>query len=92
MTGRTGLTIIDAVRDSKLFAPWFRDLNTWAAWFAFLAALFALPMTEQELSIYRERTGRTEPPTTRRRLGSYNSTIRVSAQVPTALAPQPWAE
>jgi hypothetical protein len=65
MTRRANLTIIDAVRDSKLFAPWFRDQSTWAAWFAFLAALFALPMTTGELAIYRERTGRTEPPINR---------------------------
>jgi hypothetical protein len=65
MTRRANITIIDAVRDSKLFAPWFRNRNSWAAWFAFLAALFALPMTTEELAIYREGTGRTEPPTNR---------------------------
>jgi hypothetical protein len=37
------VTILDAVRDPKLFAPWFRDPSTWRAWFAFLATLFALP-------------------------------------------------
>ena len=56
------ITILDAVRDTKLFAPWFRDEATWRAWFAFLAALFALPMTEEQLAIYRERTGRQTPP------------------------------
>ena len=38
-------TILKAVRDPNLFAPWFKDRVTWTAWFAFLAALFALPMT-----------------------------------------------
>jgi hypothetical protein len=58
------LTILDAVRDSKLFGPWFRDKTTWASWLAFLAALFALPMTDDQLAIYRERTGRQAPPST----------------------------
>jgi hypothetical protein len=57
-------TILDAIADDKLFARWFRDRKTWAAWVAFLAALFALPMTEDQLAVYRECTGRTEPPST----------------------------
>lgn len=61
---RRTLTILDAVADEKLFAPWFRDAATWAAWRAFLAALFALPMTPDQLTVYSECTGRTEPPTT----------------------------
>jgi hypothetical protein len=60
--GAPTLTILDAVSDPKLFAPWFRDEATWRAWFVFLAALFALPMTDEELEIYRAHTGRTTPP------------------------------
>ena len=29
------LTILDAIRDSKLFDPWFRGPATWRAWLAF---------------------------------------------------------
>ena len=54
-------TILAAIRDAKLFAPWFRDRETWQAWFAFVTALFCLPMTSEQLAIYRARTGRTEP-------------------------------
>lgn len=54
--------IIDAIRDPKLFAPWFRHANTWQAWFAFLCALFALPMSPDQLALYRRCTGRNEPP------------------------------
>ena len=54
--------IIDAINDPNLFAPWFKDRATWAAWFAFLAALFALPLTSEQLAIYRQCTGRNEPP------------------------------
>jgi hypothetical protein len=56
-------TILDALDDPALFAPWFRQAQTWHAWRAFLAALFALPMTAEELSVYRACTGREEPPT-----------------------------
>jgi hypothetical protein len=58
------MDILTAVSDPQLFAPWFRDQATWRAWHAFLAALFALPMTDEQLAIYREHTGRTGPPTT----------------------------
>ena len=59
---RRTLTVLDAIADEKLFAPWFRDKKTWAAWHAFLAALFALPMTAEQIEIYRRCTGRTASP------------------------------
>ncbi|MDO9411981.1 MAG: hypothetical protein Q7T81_05330 [Pseudolabrys sp.] len=55
-------SILDAIRDPHLFGPWFKDRTTWAAWFAFLAALFAVPMSAQEREIYQRCTGRSEPP------------------------------
>jgi hypothetical protein len=62
MTARRTMTLLDAVRDKHLFAPWFKNEATWRAWFTFLSALFALPMTEDQLALYRECTGRSEPP------------------------------
>ena len=59
------VTILDAVDDANLFAPWFREPATWAAWRAFLAALFALKMSSEQLAIYRRCTGRSAPPTQR---------------------------
>ena len=59
----TKKTILTAIADQKLFAPWFRKPETWSAWHALLAALFGLPMSESDFSFYRECTGRTEPPT-----------------------------
>ena len=56
------MTLIDACNDPKLFAAWFRDHNTWATWFAFIAALFALPMTPDQLALYRQCTGRKAAP------------------------------
>jgi hypothetical protein len=56
-------SILDVI-SRPAFAPWFGDGETWQAWFAFLAALFGLPMTPEQLAIYRECTGRQHPPTT----------------------------
>lgn len=56
------LTILDAIADEQLFLPWFRDRATWATWHVFLAALFALPMTPEQLEIYQRFTGRTSAP------------------------------
>ena len=55
------MTILDAMRDRALFGPWF-DAPSWGAWFAFLAALFALPMTPDMAEMYRAHTGRETPP------------------------------
>jgi hypothetical protein len=55
-------TILDAIRDPVLFAPWFRKRESWASWFAFLSALFALPMTPEQLALYQRCTGRTTAP------------------------------
>ncbi len=54
------ISILDAIADHHLFAPWFKR-GDWTAWFAFLSALFALPMTPQQLKLYRQCTGRKEP-------------------------------
>src|SRR5262249_1055156 len=56
-------TLLDAVDDPQLFAPWFKDRSSWASWFAFLRALFGLPLSASELPLYRECTGRTDLPT-----------------------------
>ncbi|SIO49700.1 hypothetical protein SAMN05443247_06523 [Bradyrhizobium erythrophlei] len=58
------ITILDAVRDTKLFQPWFKRHASWDNWLIFLAALFALPMTPQQLAVYQQCTGRELPPIT----------------------------
>jgi phage terminase large subunit-like protein len=55
------MNILQAVRDEKVFAPFFRG-STWESWVVFLLALFALPMTEAQLEIYKQHTGRHTPP------------------------------
>src|SRR6516162_4063244 len=63
MSNRRRFSIINAIDDPQLFAPWFKDRATWASWFVFLRALFGLPLTSSELPLFQECTGRTEPPT-----------------------------
>lgn len=53
--------ILRALDDPKLFAPHF-ERGDWSAWRAFLAAAFGLPMTPEQLAIYRACTGRTDAP------------------------------
>jgi hypothetical protein len=58
------VTIIDAIRHKQLLGSLsaFSDLGTWVGWLAWLKAVFALPMDNNELAIYRQCTGRTQPP------------------------------
>jgi hypothetical protein len=53
-----GPTILDAIKDERLFGPAFKNLATWRAWFVFLATLFGLPLLDHQAAIYRECTGR----------------------------------
>lgn len=57
------MNILRACADPKIFGPWFRRPETWDAWFAFLAALFGLPMSDTQANAYRRFTGRTALPT-----------------------------
>jgi len=54
-------SILQAFDHPALLGPYFTD-PSWNAWRSFLAALTAEPMTKTELAIYRQCTGRTEPP------------------------------
>jgi hypothetical protein len=54
-------TILEAMDDAALFGPFFRG-DTWKAWRAFLAALFAVRMDDEALALYRHHTGREKPP------------------------------
>ena len=56
------ISILAACDDPALFGPAFRRPETWAAWRAFLAALFGLTMTEAQLATFSECTGRSTPP------------------------------
>ena len=55
------MKITQALDDPKVFGPFFRG-PTWAPWRVFLAALFAQPMSAEQLAIYAKHTGRSAPP------------------------------
>jgi hypothetical protein len=57
------VNLLEAMADPNLFGSWFKDRTTWMAWTAFIAALFGLPMTPEQLALYQRHTGRTAPPT-----------------------------
>jgi hypothetical protein len=62
-TARGGISILDAIRDDRLFWPWFsKRPASWAAWLTFLCALFALEMSPEQLRLYQKCTGRKKPP------------------------------
>ncbi len=54
--------IVTAIYSPALFKPWFKKLETWAAWLTFLRALFAMEMDGDDLATFVECTGRTTPP------------------------------
>lgn len=52
------MNIIEAISDSQLFGPLFKDLETWRGWMVFLRGLFALPIEgAADRKLYREGTG-----------------------------------
>jgi hypothetical protein len=56
------ISILDASANGSIFSGWFRNRASWAPWFAFLAVLFGLPLTAEQLTLYQACTGRTAPP------------------------------
>lgn len=55
------MSILADLDNPQLFAPFFKG-DSWGPWRAFLAALFALPMDDDQLAIYQRHTGRQAPP------------------------------
>ena len=54
--------LLTALNDPTLFKPLFNQ-HSWSQWKAFLATLFAQPLTEHQTKLYHDHTGRTTPPT-----------------------------
>jgi len=59
---KQALTIIDALDDPSLFAPWFTG-DTWNGWRAILKAAFHLPMNEDEIAFFKSVAGDRDVPT-----------------------------
>ena len=55
------LTIIHAMEDPRLFGPWFKE-KSWDTWKVFLKALFALPLSKKDHSLFKRFTDRADPP------------------------------
>jgi hypothetical protein len=92
MSPRTSPNIIQAME--SVFSASFergRSRDTWKAWRAFLAAVFALPMNVDEVAVYRKHTGRDEVPITQFReafcvVGRRGGKSAIAALIATFLA------
>ena len=55
------MNIIEAVSDPAIFGRWFKNTESWQAWFCFLRVLFGLELDDAGLETFRKHTGRTTP-------------------------------
>jgi len=58
---RRSISIVEAIKDRRLFGSLFPDLSSWSSWLVFLKAAFGIPMDPKELELYRACTKRTDP-------------------------------
>ena len=56
------ISLLEATRIPTCLRRGFVKRETWSSWFAFLAALFGEKMSDEQLAIYRQCTGREVPP------------------------------
>jgi hypothetical protein len=56
------VSIIDAIENERLFAPAMARGADWGAWKTYLRALFGLPLSDAEMPLFTQCTGRAEPP------------------------------
>jgi hypothetical protein len=56
------MNILEALGDHKLLGSSIRDAESWKPWKGLLAAAFGLPLSSDELALYRRCTGRHVPP------------------------------
>jgi hypothetical protein len=57
------LDIFDPISDADYWGDgrWFKDTDTWEAWFTVLKVIFGLPLDYLETRLFRQCTGRQEP-------------------------------
>ena len=53
-------SIIEAMDDPALFGSWFQG-PSWQPWRSFLRVAFGLPLSDQDLALFKQCTGRTMP-------------------------------
>ena len=68
---RKQITVVDAIRNPKLFGSLFPDLASWSAWIVFLKATFGIEMDATELDTFQRCTNRSIPPHQRRSKEAY---------------------
>jgi Terminase large subunit, T4likevirus-type, N-terminal len=56
------MNILQAMDDPAAFGQHFRNAESWQAWRSFLASVFALPMSPEEIERYQVCTGREHAP------------------------------
>jgi hypothetical protein len=56
------MNIIEAIDDPNLLGASVRDPESWKPWKGLLAAAFGLPLSSDELALYRQSTARRVPP------------------------------
>jgi hypothetical protein len=56
------MNILETIDDRNLLGASIRDPDSWKPWRALLGAAFGLPLSSDELALYRQCTGRTAPP------------------------------
>jgi hypothetical protein len=59
--GNTGLNILEVLNHPDLLGEELKG-ESWSAWHAFMASVFALPMTPEQLEIYKTCTERSTAP------------------------------
>jgi len=57
------INVIDRLESPDYYGSVIPDLASWQSWIVWLKAIFALGMTATEVDLYRECTGRSNPPT-----------------------------
>src|ERR1700680_4390772 len=56
------MNILAALDDRNLLGASIRDAESWKPWRALLTAAFGLPLSEDQLALFRQCTGRRVPP------------------------------
>ena len=56
------ISILKAMADLRLFGSAFKDISTWGAWQAFLAALFGIVLSDDQADTFRACTARSGLP------------------------------
>jgi hypothetical protein len=55
------VSILEAVLSEKAFAKFFSPPETWVPWMAAWSTIYGLPLTEDELKLFQQCTGRQKP-------------------------------